>query len=281
MPLLIAAASLLGTLQGFSLGGDAIPVSECKMTYRKRVLCSIDHPGLIARIPEEGTQVHQGDLLVQLRDEIPRANLAVAAARVESAALQVQVEQTAAESAQLEYDAALEANRQAKGAAYPATHLARLKLTLKAAELKAAVAKEEHQTQLRLRDQAQAELDAYHVNAEFSGIIVQVFKHASEGIQQGESVVELVNVSQLRVEGYVSLQDAIRLATGLPATVSLELPSNDGSPVTKEIQTKLGFVDASVHTLSNRVRVWADIENGDGQLREGLPVRMSVTANKR
>jgi len=273
---------LNGILLHSALPAEEISVGECKMTYRNRAIFSIDHPGLVASIPEEGTMVQQGDLLVQLQDEIPRANLAVAIARIGSTASQIMVEQKNVESATVEYESAIEANRVSRGgiAAYPATHIARLKINREVAEFKLEVAKADHQVHLRMRDQAEAELQSYRIVSGFSGMVVQAFKHKGESVQQGESLVELVNISQLRVEGYVSLQESTRIKPGHPAVIHLEnFAANMAGPL-PTLKTTLGFVDVSVQTLSNRVRVWADIDNTAQQLREGLPVRMHIEIEK-
>jgi len=254
-----------------------VEVGECKATYRQRVAVSVDRAGLIARIPEEGDLLQTGDVVIQLKDDVPQANLAVAIAKADNEAL-IRSEQKSAEAAKLEYEAAMEANRQSGSTlpAYSPTHVARLKLAWESAEWRIKAAEQEQRVCIASRDQAQAELDTYRVLSGMNGIVVQVFRQVGEVIQQGEPIVELINTDQLRVEGFISLEDSFRVKSGLPVTVIFEVPNDSEVASYREKQGKLGFVDVSVQTLSNRVRVWAMIPNSPGRLREGLPVHMKI-----
>jgi macrolide-specific efflux system membrane fusion protein len=270
------AVVVLGGLAPAAVAGEVV-VKECKTTFVQRITHSVDRPGLIDFVPEEGDRVAAGDLVVRLQDEVPRANLASASAKAESD-VSIRLEEKNAETALVEYEAAVEANRLASASipAYPPSHVTRLRLLLEGAQLK--VQFEEHERRLNelARDQAQAELNTFRIHSRVQGVVVQVFKHAGEGVQQGEAILELVNTDRLRVEGFVSVADAMQIKPGLPVRVHFESLAGDEKAVFPELEGTLGFVDVSVHTLSNRVRVWADIDNRAGRLREGLPVTMLI-----
>lgn len=254
-----------------------VTARDCKVTYVQRVNFSVDRPGLIADVPEEGDVIEAGQIVVQLRDEVPRANLAMAAEKAGNEAA-IAVERKTAEQARLEYTAALEAVRLSGPGlpAYPPTHISRLKLNLEAMELKVQVAENEKRLNELARDVAQAELQTYRIVSSVGGVVVQVFKRVGEGVQQGEGIVELVNVDRLRVEGFVSVEDALRVKPGMDVRIHFEIPEGTEASLAREVQGKLGFVDVSVHTLSDRVRVWTDLENSTGKLREGLSASMQI-----
>jgi multidrug efflux pump subunit AcrA (membrane-fusion protein) len=276
----IALGMLLGTLSSAAASEPVttteIVVGECKTTYQRRVTFSMDRTGLIAAVPEEGQSIRSGEVIIQLQDAVPRANLALAAARASDRS-PILVEQVAAETAKLDYESALEANRLSGGGvlAYPPLHLARLRLAQESAQLKVKVAEREHRLQELARDQAQAELEGYRVVAGLNGTVVQVFKQAGEVVQAGEPIVELVNRDCVRVEGFVSLPESARIHPGLPVTLQFEPQVADAKPLSA-INAQLGFVDVSVQSLSGRVRVWADVPNPDHHLREGLAVRLVI-----
>jgi len=272
-------AMTIAVAGGSSSGTAAeIPVGECKATYVKRVTLAVDRPGLIAFVPEEGAQVRAADVAVQLRNDVPKANLAVALARAGNDA-PIQVEQKMMESAKLEYESSLEANRQSgkERLAYPLTHIARLKLAFEASMYKVEAARQEKLIATAYVEQSRIELETYRTQAPFSGAVTQVFKQVGEAVQQGEPIVELVNTDQLRIEGFVTLQDAVLIRPGMPVKVQFEIPAEGGGPPTlSDVQGQLGYVDVSVHTLSNRVRIWAVIDNSNRRFLEGLPVTMFV-----
>lgn len=259
------------------LAASEVDVGECKATYRHRVTVSVDRPGVIACIPEEGNTIQTGEIIVQLKEDVPQANLSVAIVKADNEAL-IRSEQKAAEAAKLEYDAAIEANRQSGSTrpAYSPTHIARLKLAWESAEWRVKAAEQEQRVNIAARDQARAELETYRIYSGIDGVVVQVFRHVGEVVQQGEPIAELINTDELRVEGFIRLEDAFRIKPGLPVTVTFNIPGESETSPHSKNQGKLGFVDVSVQTLSNRLRVWAIIPNPQGRLREGLPVHMKI-----
>ncbi|SFI18632.1 efflux RND transporter periplasmic adaptor subunit [Planctomicrobium piriforme] len=259
------------------LTAGEIAVREPKLAFVDRVTFSVDRTGVIAKVPKEGEQLEAGQTVVQLKDEVPRAMLAVAEAKAQNDA-PIEVASKTAEYARLDYEASLEANRKAGSsvAAYPPTHIARLKLNMEASDLKVKEAETEFEINRLSRDQAIAEMESFRIVTGINGVVTQVFKHPGEGVQQGEAIVQIVNPDKLRVEGFVNAQDAYLLKPGMPVQVSVTIPEQNNTTRELPIEGKLGFIDVTVQPLSNRVRVWAEIDNSEHRLREGLPVSMKI-----
>lgn len=260
--------------------GEEITVPKCKTSFVDRVRFSVDRVGVIAFVPKEGDHVQAGDTVVRLKDEVPQAALAVAQAKADNDA-DIRSAEKMAQASALEYEAAVEANRRAGTSvdAYPPTHVARLLLNSESYALKVKQAEHEKRVNQLTARQVQAELDTYHAISDISGIVTEVLKHVGEGVQQGEAIIQVVNTDRMRVEGYVSIENSFRIKPGMPVKVTLNLPASAGTLATHEFTGKLGYIDVSVHTLSDRVRVWAEIENLSGQLREGLEATMVILAS--
>ena len=253
-----------------------IEVSTCTTTFVDRITYSTERTGVISVVPEEGDVVKLGEVIVRLNDQVPQAVLAVNQARAESE-IEIEAAEKTAESARLEYDAAREANSVSSPSnpAYPATRLRRLKLDAEAAGLQVNQARHEKHLAELTRDQAQAELESFWVTSDVGGVVTRVFKHRGEGVQQGEPIVQVVNTDRLRIEGYIGIED-LYVKKGMPVKATFQVHNLEGDLEEVVLEAKLGFVDVSVGELTKQVRVWAEVDNSAGLLREGLGVEMVI-----
>ncbi len=256
---------------------DEIAVKDCRTTFVNRATLSTERVGVIAEVAREGDRVEKGEIVIRLRDDVPRANLKIAQARAENET-QILVAQKAALAAAAEHDAAVEANQisSVSNPAFPPTHMTRLRLNAEAALLEIDSAKHERRLNELLQEQAQAELQSYWVVSKMDGHVTRVFKREGEGIQQSESIIQVVNTDSMRIEGYVRVADSTLVEKGMPVRVTFSLPRNGGEPELATETGTLGFVDVSVQTLSGVVRVWAEIDNRSGRYREGIPATMTI-----
>ena len=76
------------------------------------------------------------------------------------------------------------------------------------------------------RDLALAQLKTYRLRAPFDGIVTRRFKQKGEAIRQGDPVIELIDISRMKVEGRIPLAQAIRLRPGQNVRVQL-IDNND------------------------------------------------------
>lgn len=264
-------------LNSFLRAESEIEVRDCRTSFVNRATLSSERAGVIAAVPREGELIQKDEIVIRLRDDVPRANLKVAEARAANST-QIQVAQKSALAAAAEYDAAIEANQisSSSNPAFPPTHMTRLRLNAEAAKLEIDAAKHEKELNVLLAEQAQAELQSYWVITQMNGFVTRVFKREGEGVQQGESIIQVVNTASLRIEGYVSVEEATSVELGMPVRVEFTIPNSKTKDLLVTEEGKLGFVDVSVQTLSGVVRVWAEVENKNGQLREGLAAKMFI-----
>ncbi|MCA9000108.1 MAG: HlyD family efflux transporter periplasmic adaptor subunit [Planctomycetaceae bacterium] len=278
-----AVAFLVSSDDAVAQTPDRIPVQDSRAAFVDRVTFSCERTGVLIEVPEEGDKVTEGDIVVRLNDSVPQANLAAAQARTKVSEVEISVAEKTAKAAALEHDAAVEANRipgSSGSPAFPKTHMDRLRLNAEAAGLQVDQKRREKEVNELTAAQALAELETFWIRSHFSGIVTKVIKRRGEGVQQGESIVEVVNTDRLRIEGYVSVENIQDIKPGMPVKVTVQLVGRDDLSSTREYDGKLGYVDVSVQQLAERVRVWAEIDNTNGWLREGLNVQMVILNDK-
>ncbi|WP_197440732.1 efflux RND transporter periplasmic adaptor subunit [Thalassoglobus neptunius] len=260
-----------------ALVAEEVSVKDCRLSFVNRTTYSTQRPGVVAYVPREGAIIDATKVVVKLQDEVAAANLKLAEARA-STDIEIQSARKSALAAAAEYDAAVEANRisSASNPVYPSTHMTRLRLDAEAAQLQVEKARYEQHLNLLAAEQARAELGTYHVYAKDKGLVTRVFKRIGEGVQQGESIVQVVNTETMRIEGFVDVEAVEKVRVGMPVRVTFQVPGSNSMKASKPYTGQLGFVDVSVQNLSRNVRVWAEVSNPDGLLREGLDPTMAI-----
>ena len=126
------------------------------------------------------------------------------------------------------------------------------------------------------RDQSQAELDAMELKAPRQGLVTRAFKRTGEGSQSGEKIVEIVATRRIRVEFDVLAATAARLRVGMPVIVSVQPPTSHEGKDLDRYPTVLKFIDPTIGQVSRKVRVWAELDNSEGKLREGLAATVEI-----
>jgi multidrug efflux pump subunit AcrA (membrane-fusion protein) len=276
---------------------NTLEIRNCTVLYVNRSTYATARPGIIAELPfDEGDRVQAGDLVIRLRDEVAVANL-------ELRTFQSQME-TPILVAKKELEAADISHRAATiavstvASAFPQTEIDRLRIVAEARQLQVKEAEEELHLNELARNEAAAELATYRVHAEFGGVVTRVHKHVGEAVNLGDGIITIVDPSRVRVEGTVPYVYARRLRVGDPVSVQLNLSQdrdlsldslsragNDESArelisEEKEVfEGRIGFIDVQTPDaigLSDMIRVWAEVENRDNILLEGLPAVMRV-----
>lgn len=261
--------------------GANLEVTECRVLFPERVLLASEEMGILSEVLDEGTPVQRGQIVARLQDDVPRATLAVAEARAGSD-VDVRVAQKEQQQAQAEYDSALRANQNQP--TYPETEIIRRRLAAEAATLGIEKAARDLEITRKQRDEAMAELQSSYLRTPIDGMVTLRIKHVGEGIRQADPVVEVVNTEIVHVEGFVTLNEVHQWRVGRPVNVYADLSPADDlqlGPSTSASRREagpysgvIGFVDVSIEPLSRTVRVWAEVPNADGQLKDGMTARM-------
>lgn len=252
-----------------------ITIGEAYVRFVDRVKLSFQRSGILSELSfREGDEVDAGISVSRLENAVARATLAIAEAEA-SSDVDFRAAKKESEAARAEFEAVLRANRMTPNT-FPEPDVLRLGLASQRAELLIEQKEHEHRIAKLTKEQADAELATYGILAPFAGTVTNVFKSVGESVQPGEDVVEIVNTQRVRVDGYVDLADAWRVRPGDRVQVRVVDAERKSPVASKQYHGTLRFVDVSVQTVRRVVRVWSEVDNADGRLRDGLTAEMTV-----
>jgi multidrug efflux pump subunit AcrA (membrane-fusion protein) len=268
------------------------PLQEVKLQQcQVSVIDDIDIPAREAGVLQElrvkeGTSVKAGELVASIEDQRARLQQTVAARQHDQAQLQakndvdVRYSKAASRVSHAEYEEAREANKISAGAV-AAAEVRRLLLTSERSDLAIEQASMEHEVagateKMRAAELALAEhdIERRRLTVPVAGMVVEVAKHPGEWLQAGETVMRVVRMDRLRVEGFV---DAAHFGDEevVDCPVQVTVPRQRGQ--TETFTGKIVFVNPIIEAGGN-YRVWAEVQNrqanGRWLLRPGMEAEM-------
>ncbi|HEV7406551.1 MAG TPA: efflux RND transporter periplasmic adaptor subunit [Chthoniobacteraceae bacterium] len=192
---------------------------------------------------EEGNQVTEGQVLVQLRNAKEKLTVK-------------------------EYERVVEATEFAyKGA----KSLFDQKMGSKEMFLKADTEWQRAKIQLQL---AEEQLKEKTVRAPLSGVIVKKYKEAGESVDRGEKLVDIVNFDQVYVRFYVDPKLIMVLKEQEPVTIRVPV-MNDA-----QFTGKINFIDPRIEASSGLFQIKVLIENPDHKIKAGMRALSDFTKRK-
>ncbi len=236
----------------------------------------------------EGDFVAQGQLLAQIDDRQPKLDKMAATLQRDAALakadddIEVRFSQAAFAVASAELERAVSIDRKSPGGVTQqeiqklqlAKHrdelqIERSRLEMRIAKMNADV----HQAAVASADDA---LLRRQIISPIDGVVVTLFHERGEWVAAGESVLQLVRIDRLRVEGFLNATDIS------PAEIA-------GRPVAAEVQISQGrtarftgrvvFISPLVQA-GNKYRARAEVENrtenGQPVLRPGMTAAMTI-----
>ena len=262
------------SLASGSAGAGEIVLAGCQIKIFQDVSLSAERAGVLDMVALEGQKVKQGDLIAHTRDNLVQATLAVATRQAVND-VEIRFAKKTSELAQVEYERDLQANSIVPGTVSD--------LTLRAHRLdaeKALLQLEQAETSLEIeklrRNETLELLKLHSVRAPIDGEVRTVFKKKGESITEGEPILELVNTGKVKVEGYIHLRDLDRVKVGSIVSVQLDIPDVDLPLERLAFPGRIAYVDVKVEPVTHRVKVWAEVSNPNGVLKDGLTARMAI-----
>jgi macrolide-specific efflux system membrane fusion protein len=233
---------------------------------------------------QEGARVKAGEVLARLDDT--EARFAEQRAKVE---LQIAGEQATSDidarsaqrslmTAEMELKRAEDARQRLRDLV---TETEIDKLRLNADQAKLALEKAQHELAVARLQQSLKKVEAdfatqrvarRSLSSPFPGVVVQVFKHAGEWAEPGDKVLRVIRLDRLRVEGFLEAAQAAGALEGRPVTLTVDLP---GKPAAS-FSGKLTFVSPEIDPFNRSVRVLAEIDNPQSQLKPGLRGTLTI-----
>ncbi len=184
--------------------------------------------------------------------------------------------------AHTEYERALHANARVPGT-YPINEIDRLKLLVDRTELEVERAKYDQELaafEVTLAQgnyrQTYERFLRHQLAAPAAGVVVSVEKRAGEWVEPGTDLLRIVRIDQLRVEGFISSDEANPQLVGRSARIAI---ADQSASAPAESHTWLGrvvFVSPDVNPVNSQVRVFIEVDNPNGVLRPGLRVQARI-----
>ena len=253
----------------------AVTLPKCSVKLLESVVLASDRPGLSAFVePKEGDIVRKDQEIVFLKDELAVAIFKIAKQKAENDVNKRFAEKSAA-VAKAEWERMLESNRKVPGA-IPSTEVERAKLNYEKGLLQGEQAEFEQAVAVLEMEKAAAELKTYKIEAPFDGEVRKVLKHKGEAVTQGTPILELISTRSVRVEGYLPIEDYAKVQKGDRVEVRLDIPDKDLDIEKKIFEGKVYFIDKTVSPVTHGARVWAEVDNPEALLIEGLYAKMTI-----
>ncbi len=218
--LFLAGFLLSGPLSFLVHAADTIVLSDCLISLSDEVAVPAQEPGVLVKIPvRDGQQVSKGDLLAQIDDIVPRAKQNVSTYKLEVAKreaqddINIRFSKAAAAVARADCEQDEEANRRIPGTVQQTTvreHLLKtrqMELSIEKATKDMDVAKLQAGVSQAELDAAVADVTRCRIVAPLDAIVVELKPHEGEWVQAGDTIMRLMRLDLLRVEGLLDAKN--------------------------------------------------------------------------
>lgn len=273
--LMMAALILFPQSAQAQHNGERIEIRDCRVSLINRATLAGERAGVLESIQvHEGETIEAGELIAQLRDKAPRATLE-SADREARNDIDLRYAQKASELATLEYSKALDLIREVPGS-HSELDILKLKLAAERSVLQVEQAAHQLEMARMRREEARIALESYRIQAPHNGVILQVLKREGEALHTGEGVVVIANFDRMRVEGFLQAADSLRVRPGDRVLVTIDLPGRTGAEARIPVEGIVTFIDPIINEISQEVRIWAEVDNRQHLLRDGMKGGMLI-----
>jgi macrolide-specific efflux system membrane fusion protein len=282
----IVTALIAGSVEGADQT-SAIVLPRCRVALIEDVEVPAQEAGqLVALHVREGLMVEEGSLMAQIDDSQPQhlrsvADLQRKVAQEEAESdVRVRYAKASAAVAAAEYKQVLDVNRRHRDTVPKADERRKL-LAWESAELQIEHAQFDQHLAALERDVKAAEVLAAddsvarrRVQAPLAGLVIDVPRNRGEWVQPGDTVVRLIRIDRVRVEGFLSAAD-YGPATIAERRVTVRATLPEGAA---EFPGSIAFVSPLIEAGQFLVRAEVDNRDAQGQwlLRPGLSVELTI-----
>ncbi len=261
-PLLVLALSPL-------TAAAQVEIPDCYVTLLEDVEVPAEVAGVVLALEaKEGQKVRAGDLLGKIDDRAAQANYKLTEIELQSARdeegndVSIRYAKAAEAVAKAELQAARETNKRRPGVIAPAEMR-----TLELSVTKATLGTEQTQRDKHLLKYAvdaneaklgvaEYEIQRRQIRSPLDGIIVEVLRRKGEWVNPGDPVLRIVRMDQLRVEGFVNIDQVSREQV---ADRPIEAKVDLGRGRTATFKGKIIFVDPLIRVRGD-YRVRAEVQ---------------------
>lgn len=265
-------------------GDSVVEVESVVLRLLEEAEVPAQESGVVTSVAvREGGRVKKGELLTQIDDEVPRLAADAAKAQFEIARAKAENDvrsrfaRKSLEVSEAELRRSTESiERFPKSVSQSQLDVEKLNvqknsLETEQAEEERRIATLEMNAKRNELAAAEAEVTRRRIIAPFDGTIVQVYVRQGEWVKPGQQALRIVNVDRLKAEGFVPAAQAAADLEGKPVRLTI-----DSTPAAVTYRGTIVFVSPEVDPITGQVRVWAEIDNREGQLRPGQPAKMVI-----
>lgn len=280
--LLVLGVCIAGQFAVDAKGQDSKPVIEIEQVVLFPIR-SIQVPARVAGVIEqiriaEGEVVKKGDMLITLDDRDERLQVELARSSRESAInaaeneLVILSRRKELQLAESDLRRALDSQAKFRNSVAD-SEIERKKLTVEQAELgvmQAQLDQKQAHVDLRLRE-TEVKVAEYRqqlktISAPISGVVARIDVELGEWVNAGDSVLGIVAVDSLKIEGFLETRQALRVQSGMRSTFVVRI----GESREIEVPARISYVDPGVGPVDGRVRFSAVVKNSDLSMRPGM-----------
>lgn len=234
--------------------------------------------GLLTELKvNEGDKVTRGQVVGKIDDEDARLALAQAAAEEQIAAttalndIKVRLAAKEAKVAAAELKRSLESiERVERSVSKTDLEKAQLEadrglLAVEDAQLEMTIAKQTRDLKRAELAEAQQVVDRRQITSPLDGVVVQLHFRRGEWVKPGEPVLRVVRIDRVRAEAFVPAGLPVGTWAGRSVKFFVAASGKEREPFVG----KLVFVSPEIDPVNGQIRVWAEIENRNQELRPG------------
>lgn len=246
------------------------------LTQNKAVL-AFERPGVLDYIElREGDVAEIGTVVGHLKDDAARAQHAINQKEAQNT-VDERYARKAYAVAVTKLQKTESVNEKIRGTV-PEIEIEELRLDAQRAELQIEQAEHKQEIARLTAEESAVQLKMYDLKAPFTGTVTKVYKSKGEAVNQGDPVLEILNIDTVRVHGAVSREIAQQLHRGDRVLVQLLLSDRENDYTGRDVvlEGKIQFVDLKTLGVEGKVKIYADVTNRDNMLLPGSAVAMKI-----
>ena len=192
-----AALALLLLGPAVAQGQSSIKAEEARVELIRQVPISTEVTGKLVNVSpnEEGQYVKEGDLLIEVNDDLIKKEVAEATKKSESV-VEIEFARVALDKAKVDLQQREEANKE-----YPSfspTEMRQTALEVQKSQASLAKSLEDKDVLGLTLETKQAQLAQYKVHAPFDGLVTKVHRWPGQSVRPGDPVLTITDMSVLR-----------------------------------------------------------------------------------
>ena len=119
---------------------------------------------------------------------------------------------------------------------------------------------------------ARVNLQHHRINSPLAGVVVELYRKVGEWVKPGDSVMRVLKLDHMKVEGFLPLSRVQDGLVGSAATIVLGGTADQDL----ELKGRIVFVSPEVDAVNKEVAVWAEFVNKDFLARPGMQGSMTI-----